>query len=949
MRITLIFVLVSAFILVPYHTYSFTSTDFSLLKDSIRHLMELENDDEAKILWEESLSLAKTVDSLTVYLDLIKLLAVAYRDRQDYTSLFSVYQRGAKEALWRQPINKKEGKSLGWLYSQIAYAYDIGLGKYVEAMNAYEIAETIFAKWKIVDTNVARFVWWRLGNIYTRLGDNSAAELKLKKVIKLMQVEDGEASHWLSEVYNDLGLLYRSWKRMGDAKLVFQEGLQKHKGRPMSKILLRLNYFDVLIAHEELTEANIQLNIAEKNLLSESSDYHFFLISSLLSKKEAVLSLKQERYADAMIALNKDFSNLQSFYGTTQRREFGKHYIQYGQVYKKQGDYQSAIQKFQEALKSTIYDYQPNGIYDLPSAESFYAENTIMEALDNMVETYQLWYEKEPKEEKLQIALQCHQLIYAVDQELRRSYLYDSSKLFNLEESRDRSEQGIEIAQQLYELSGDEKYLYEAFVFAERNRSSLLREAYRTTQANALAGISETELAAAEALKYEISEAQEELFRLRATADMPDSLVQKAEQQLFQARAALDDWITTLEANNPRYFQLKYADEVPDLERLQEMLCDEQLMVEYFIGQEQLYVFTLNNERLELHQLPLPEDLQKRVIEWRRNIQDYQHIGVDKAALEKAYQAEGHRLYLELLLPVLEGEVYTELLIVPSGILDLLPFEALLTQPVKGTMSFQEYPYLLNAYTVSYTYSASLQLWLDQLPRQGKGRIGFAPEFDGNNGWAPVRCSGNGLVAQLNESSDALRMGKEATIAAFTELAGRYRLLHLATHAQANPEQGDFSFIVFSDGTSGYDSLYAKDLYPLSIEAELVVLSACETALGTIYNSEGVISLARAFHFAGVRSVLTTLWSINDGANCSLMPVFYEQLEAGASKKEALRKAKQSMLEDPRLSHPAYWAGFQLLGNPRPLNEPSNKWWWLLMVLPLTAYGFYQYENVRTK
>ena len=179
----------------------------------------------------------------------------------------------------------------------------------------------------------------------------------------------------------------------------------------------------------------------------------------------------------------------------------------------------------------------------------------------------------------------------------------------------------------------------------------------------------------------------------------------------------------------------------------------------------------------------------------------------------------------------------------------------------------------------------------------------------------------------------------------FTEHARRFGILHLATHAQSNPDAGDFSFVVFSDGQGGYDSLFTKDLYLLDLEAELVLLSACETALGTLYQSEGVISLARGFHYAGARSVLTTLWSINEGANCHLMESFYTFLQEGQSKNEALRAAKFAYLDkaDVRSAHPVYWAGFQLLGNPRPLAANGwSPWWALLLVIPI---GYFLYQR----
>ena len=166
-------------------------------------------------------------------------------------------------------------------------------------------------------------------------------------------------------------------------------------------------------------------------------------------------------------------------------------------------------------------------------------------------------------------------------------------------------------------------------------------------------------------------------------------------------------------------------------------------------------------------------------------------------------------------------------------------------------------------------------------------------------------------------------------------------------HAQANPDEGDFSFIVFSDGRGCYDSLFAKDLYLLNIEAELVILSACETALGTLYNSEGVISLARAFHYAGARSVLTTLWRINENANCDLMAHFYAALGEGDSKTTALHQAKLAYLRgaDPRAAHPVYWAGFQLMGNPRPLRTPRPWYAWAGVGALLLALGVWRWRK----
>jgi CHAT domain-containing protein len=170
----------------------------------------------------------------------------------------------------------------------------------------------------------------------------------------------------------------------------------------------------------------------------------------------------------------------------------------------------------------------------------------------------------------------------------------------------------------------------------------------------------------------------------------------------------------------------------------------------------------------------------------------------------------------------------------------------------------------------------------------------------------------------------------EATIENFRQRAGRYGKIHLATHAQANTAAGNFSFIVLADGAGGYDSLFVNDLYGLRLRAELVVLSACETGVGTVYKGEGVISLARGFLYAGAGSIITTLWSINDQANSLLMEQFYEEIRAGKPKDQALRDAKINRIEnaDALAAHPAYWAAFVPIGD---MNEMDSTPGWIAL------------------
>ena len=146
-------------------------------------------------------------------------------------------------------------------------------------------------------------------------------------------------------------------------------------------------------------------------------------------------------------------------------------------------------------------------------------------------------------------------------------------------------------------------------------------------------------------------------------------------------------------------------------------------------------------------------------------------------------------------------------------------------------------------------------------------------------------------------------------------------MLHFSTHAQANKETGNFSFIVFADGKGGYDSLFVKDIYLLPLQAEMVVLNGCETFVGQWYDGEGVINLARSFLAAGANSVISSLWSINDDESSHVMETFYTSLSAGQARSAALRSAKlEQVASGGKLgAHPVYWAAFHAVGKPGKL------------------------------
>jgi CHAT domain-containing protein len=195
-------------------------------------------------------------------------------------------------------------------------------------------------------------------------------------------------------------------------------------------------------------------------------------------------------------------------------------------------------------------------------------------------------------------------------------------------------------------------------------------------------------------------------------------------------------------------------------------------------------------------------------------------------------------------------------------------------------------------------------------------------------------------------------IGDEATKENFLKEAPDAVLLHLATHAEVHDRDPMLSRLVFSPRSSD-PYLYASEIYGLSLKADLVVLSACETGLGQWARGEGVMSLARAFMIAGCPQVVMSLWAVDDRSTAQLMTDFYRGIDSELPPHEALRQAKLKMLDgdNPVYAHPYYWAGWVPIGGAKAVElsrfPPKLFVAIVLILLVLTTMASLIYLRIR--
>jgi CHAT domain-containing protein/Tfp pilus assembly protein PilF len=378
--------------------------------------------------------------------------------------------------------------------------------------------------------------------------------------------------------------------------------------------------------------------------------------------------------------------------------------------------------------------------------------------------------------------------------------------------------------------------------------------------------------------------------------------------------------------------------EICGIHRAQTQLLDEHTaLLEYYVGEKRSYLFVITRNRSELFELPNSQSLQKSLKAYLKMLSTPSggpFLGIRAA----------ERITRQLAFP-LESPGYADidsLIIVPDGILHYVPYETLRTSMPKGPAFYVE------KYDISYCPSASSLLVLKQKPFRSKPLkrlLAFgAPDYKpgGHSGedvertpaevWREIYTHDGFSLPPLPFSKNEVQnvagnfpsprkdifLGDEATESAVKRLPlDEYQIIHFACHGFLDENFPLRSALVLSpDGLGEEDGfLQAREVYDLKMNADLVVLSACQTAGRSLENSEGILGLPRTFFYAGARSVLSSLWLINDKTTASFMGDFYEFLVQGRGKSNALRMAKIRMLRSPH-SHPSYWGGFVLYGDP---------------------------------
>jgi CHAT domain-containing protein/Tfp pilus assembly protein PilF len=378
-------------------------------------------------------------------------------------------------------------------------------------------------------------------------------------------------------------------------------------------------------------------------------------------------------------------------------------------------------------------------------------------------------------------------------------------------------------------------------------------------------------------------------------------------ESLDRAQEAYADLLLEAREHSPRHAAL-VAPDVVTWQSVARRLTAETAFIEYLVSDSATLAFVVASDTLAVVDLGTTRQDLARLVDFTRA-----SLARHGAGSDSLWRAPLRRLQAALIAPVEQSGLLagkTQLVLVPHVELQYLPFAALLDTAGR---------FLIERYELTITPSASVWIALGDRPAgsPSAGVLAFAPR--------PADLPGSSQeVAAIQRMAGAdaqLLIGSAATESAFRRLAPRGRVLHLATYGVLNKQNPLFSFVRFAPEGVDDGRLEVHEVFGLHLAADLVVLSACETGLGSgaladVPAGDDWVGLTRAFLHAGARRVVATLWPVDDWATAALMERFYGAGDVAADPARALAEAQRGLLKASATAHPSYWAGFVSVGGP---------------------------------
>ncbi len=762
------------------------------------------------------------------------------------------------------------------------------LGFFYSQQNDFEKSNALYLAIIEQNTNPARVAqsYSRLGLYYSSQGDYYKAIDYFKKSISLFEKQNNYRE--LVKQYINFSVVYHQQgskesflkkKEMLDKALALEE---KTTISPEDTYYIYTGYA-TFYTQEATFDFKSARNYHFKNLkyLAQEgiTDYNCDIYANLsdlynIAKKDSALYYIEKTIKECPGALNQSVS---------------RHHL--SQYYRGRKNASKALEYIQKSLTvSTNKKNNKNTILTRNELNEIPEKIRVFGAFKEKAGILEDLFEENKDQNELSLALDniliADTLIDLIEEESQE----ERSQLLWRREASSLYAQGVRVCKKLNKPDV-------AFYFIEKNKALLLTsEIDKKVNSKKLPDALQ---------KKQLTYKREILALENAISEIEDTEKAKRQQEvLFDLKTSYQKLQDSIALAFPLYKESNIHTTLTTIHQVQKSLHPDIAIVSYIWGKpeggdEIMYGIYVDHTSTELFEINDVKTLKEHIFQYRNAISKPFETKIE----QENYRTSAYALY-NILFPtktiktVITGK---ELLIIPDGELQYVPFDSFLT-------SENPSQYLIKAHKINYAYSLSFSERNEAIQRTYNTKFtGFAPVNFSDNTLHPLQKSRKEITTIEDIIGGRSFLETTATKDNFLTKSQSSEIVHLATHADASSNP----WIAFYDTT-----LASHELYTYQNNAELIVLSACNTTIGDIAPGEGVMSLARGFFYAGANTVVSSLWETNDKATSEIMTTFYTHLKEGKSKSDALHKAKLAYISSSNLSQqsPYYWAPFILIG-----------------------------------
>lgn len=591
--------------------------------------------------------------------------------------------------------------------------------------------------------------------------------------------------------------------------------------------------------------------------------------------------------------------------------------------------FEEALEWLQKALNANVFEFSQMDYYQNPPLININDEFQHFMILKLKGEAFQGKYLKDRDVNDLNGMIDCFHLADGQIDKIRASLPKAEDQSTITYYSNELYSKAISALVDVYEMGNDPSHLELAHYFMEKRKITRVHLKFLEASSKANNLLPETLIEKDQEFLDKITGLKSKLREKMTAKDDSISIIQN---QLFAAQESYENFIQEIKKSHPSYHTSRFDLEVASVDEVQYFLTTtspNRAIITYYNFGGQLRTSLITKDTIVVKATPHEFDLEELAASFRKSL-------IDTEA-EPASSTNLNQVLIDDISAYLNN--VTEITFIPDPALQLIPLELL---QFDGKFLFE-------TFDVGYHFSTTLFVKQETYSNNSSEFMGFAPSFDSLS-----LATLPGAKMEVQSISSVLEgltfIGDDASELSLKSLVANSGLLHLATHAVIDEADPESSYLQFGKSGDQDGRLHFFEIYDLDLNAQLVTLSACNTGFGKIQRGEGVMSLSRAFAYAGVPATVVSLWPASDKSTPQLMKYFYENLKNGQPKDVALNNARKSYLANAqgKARHPFYWGGFVLIGDNSPVENDRNLLVYLIPSVLVTVIILTLYRRKRS-